>query len=505
MKSRFNSSYLAFTFGCTLFLSLGFSLANYIHIPMEGVKDLFLNFIHFLIVALGTFCLCYLLAINKYLFAILFPIVTALCAIIAYFIYSLNLTFTTSILDAALHNDLRTSIDVISLPLVLTIFFSLFIAISAVFYRIKHIRFRFKWVEILAILILFEIVYTINLKRNNSICQRLPFSVCYVGKTYLSQMKSLKQHRLSIGTDAHTSTDSLAIVLVIGEATRSDHLQLNGYWRNTNPRLSHIPVISFPHIYSEWTHTNTSLPHFLTRSDSINHNPAFCEKSFISIFNLCGFTTSWIANQEPAASYLPFVKEAQTIFYVNPANSVYIFNKKWLDSDMLSYLEKQLKSATPKKLIVMHTIGSHWWYNDHFTDCFVSFKPILKTKIIPPKDKAEIINSYDNTVVYTDYFLSKVIEKLEPISACMVYLSDHGESLGENGKWLHAQDNEAEKNPACLIWCSEKYIEKHLQMYQNIIRNKDKKWPTEFLFSSILSLAEITTGIKNNKLDITAF
>ncbi len=488
---------------CSLFISLGFTLSNYIHVPINGIFDLILNTIHFSIVGLGILVLCYLIAINKYLFAAVFPLIVLLSAAVSYFVYFQNLTFTTSIIDAALHNDIRTSMDVVSFPFILYVLISFFISVFAIIYRFKYVTFEFKKIELIVILIFALGVYTANYKRNNSVWQRLPFSLYYVSNMYLSQLQSCDQPRQKTGIDATSNADSLTIVLVIGEACRADHMQLNGYARNTNPNLEQLHVISYANVFSEWTHTNASLPHFLTRSDSANHKPAIQEQSFISIFNRCGYFTSWVANQEPAPSYMPFAKENQAIIYVNPANSVYTFNKKWLDTDILTHLRKLVTLPAQKKLIVLHTIGSHWWYNDHFTDSFAAFKPILKTKNVSSDNKTEMINSYDNTIVFTDYFLSKVIAQLQTLNACMIYLSDHGESLGEDGKWLHAQENEAEKYPACVMWFSEKYRDKYPELYTNIEENKDKRWRTEFLFSSLLSIANINTVVKKEKLDIT--
>ena len=496
-------SFSFFTIFCTLLISIGFTLSNYVHIPIGNSKDVLLNIVHFGIVSLGTFALCYLLSINKFLFSIVFPLLVFVCSVIAYFNFFQNLTFTTSVLDAALHNDMRTSLDLVSFPCVLFVMISLLLAYIAVYYRFKYVAFKFKIIETIFVCISAFVALYINNVQNFTVEQRLPFSIYHVEAMYLSQLQRCDLPRQKIGVDAKSSNDSIVIVLVIGESCRADHLQLNKYKRNTNPELSKLNVISYSNIFSEWTHTNLSLPHFLTRSDSVNHKPATKELSFISIFNLCNYHTYWLANQEPAHTYMPFVKEAQSLIYVNPANSVYNFNKKWLDTDIINPMDKVLTSPTPKKFLILHTIGSHWWYNDHFTDKYALFKPILNTKAISSSNKEAMINSYDNTLVYTDLFLSQVISKLRKLNACMIYLSDHGESLGENGNWLHAQDNEPEKNPACIIWFSKKYKSRNSNVVSNVEKNKDKKWRTEFLFSSILSISDIQTKYKNDNLDIT--
>ncbi|HUX52913.1 MAG TPA: phosphoethanolamine transferase [Williamwhitmania sp.] len=503
MRDKINFRFLLFVLALTIFTGVAFTLSNYIHVPVDGLKDWILTIGHFLIVMLGCFALYYFMAINKYLFALAFPIAVLATSIIAYFVYFLNVNLTTSILDAALHNDLRTSLDLVTLPVLLFCASSLAISIAAVIFRFKFVAYKFKLIELIAVCIIGLSVFEVNQLRNNTIYQRLPFSIYYVSKMYVSQRQSDSKPRIEVGNDAYCTADTVTVVLVIGEAARADHFQLNGYKRATNPLLSKLPVVSFPHIYSEWTHTNPSLAHFLTRSDSANHEPSITECSFISIFNRCGFATTWIANQEPAPSYTPFVKEAKKVVYVNPSFSVYSYNKKWLDADDLPYLEQALNEAAPRKLIIIHTIGSHWWYNDHFTDSTTIFKPILETKNIALASKDEIVNSYDNTIVYTDYFLSKVISRLSSLNACMIYLSDHGESLGENGKWLHAQGNEPEKHPACMLWFSKKYINQQPKSYANIVANKNKKWRTDFVFHSILSIGGINSNSMAGGVDIT--
>ncbi len=498
-----NYHFLLFVFLITIFSCCFTTLSNYVHTPIDGFKDLTLTVLHFLIVTIGCFAFYYFLALNKYVFTLFFPLISSVSATIAYFVFFQNVTFTTSILDAALHNDIRTSLDLITLSLVLFVGSSITISVFAVFYRFKKIVYRFRWIEFIAVFLIGTFIYQINIYRNNSIFQRLPFSIYFVAKIYSQQIQNVSRSRSEFALDAYCQSDTVTLVLIIGESARADHFQLNGYKRATTPMLSKTTSISYPNIYSEWTHTNPSLAHFLTRSDSLNHEPSLTEQSFISIFNRCGYATTWIANQEPAPNYMPLVKEAQNVTYVNPGFSVYNYNKKWLDLDALSHLEQSLKVNAPRKLIIIHTIGSHWWYNDHFTDSTTIFKPILETKNIIYASQSELINSYDNTIVSTDYFLSKIINHLEGLNACMVYLSDHGESLGENGKWLHAQDNEPEKNPACILWFSQKYISKHNAKYLKILANKNKKWRTDFLFHSILSVGDIKSNTLNCGVDIS--
>jgi glucan phosphoethanolaminetransferase (alkaline phosphatase superfamily) len=275
-------------------------------------------------------------------------------------------------------------------------------------------------------------------------------------------------------------------------------MQLNGYHRNTNPKLSERhDVYSFTGIFSEYTHTNRSLPHILTRADSVNTERAFQEKSLISLFVQCGFKTAWISNQDPAATYVSFINECDTVAYVHPEMSVYNYNN-WLDEDMLPYIEKMIPEKFNKRLYILHTIGSHWYYNNHYSSDYEIFKPITKSRIISQNTPDQIINSYDNTVLYTDFFVNEVIKLFESKNAVVIFLSDHGELLGEDGMWLHASDHDALKNPAMFVWFSDAYLSRNKLIINAIKHNRLKFYRTDFFYHSVLSAA----GIKSETISM---
>ncbi len=91
-------------------------------------------------------------------------------------------------------------------------------------------------------------------------------------------------------------------------------------------------------------------------------------------------------------------------------------------------------STADKHLFVLHTIGSHWYYNFHVTDSLQLFRPLTDSRIVTQNSEQQMLNSYDNTILYLDYFLDTLIERFEDRVAVVIYLSDHGESLGEDGK-----------------------------------------------------------------------
>ena len=102
-----------------------------------------------------------------------------------------------------------------------------------------------------------------------------------------------------------------------------------------------------------------------------------------------------------------------------------------------------------------------------------------------------MINSYDNTVLYTDYIIDKLIAELRERNAVLVYLSDHGEALGEEGHYLHAGDYPPLHNPACFVYCSPRYTALHADKINTLKENRTKRFRTDFLFHTILDAADI--------------
>ena len=145
-------------------------------------------------------------------------------------------------------------------------------------------------------------------------------------------------------------------------------------------------------------------------------------------------------------------------------------------------------------------IGSHWYYNNKYTKEFEKFTPVTNSKYVGALSEEQLINSYDNTILYLDYFLNSLIEKLKKSSkeTLLIYLSDHGEILGENGQWFHAQNNTASENPAMLVWYSESFKINNPEIVKNLLNNRYQKFSTDFLFHSILDISKIK-GFEINK------
>ncbi|OYZ62107.1 MAG: hypothetical protein B7Y17_04410 [Sulfuricurvum sp. 24-42-5] len=178
------------------------------------------------------------------------------------------------------------------------------------------------------------------------------------------------------------------------------------------------------------------------------------------------------------------------------------------DEGMLVGLQEYI-DAHPKGeiVIVLHQMGNHGpAYYKRYPKSFEKFSPVCKSNQLEQCTQSQITNAYDNAILYTDYFLSKVIGLLkandEKFATAMFYVSDHGESLGENGLYLHgfpyAIAPEAQKHVPAVMWFGKQYeIKKEI-----VKRNASKAYNHDFLYHTMLGMLEVNTSIYRPELDI---
>lgn len=488
-----NKHFYIFVTVVTVFIGVVFTSADFVTAPYANLKDIVILFMQWGIMMIALFTVIYLLSLNRYVFSFFFPILSFSSACLVYFRYTSGTILTTMILDAALDNDIQISLELITPGLLIFSLLFLLISILIVIYRFRKIEIAGVVINSLIAFVLFFVIFNVP-RFKNPIEERIPFNLYFISYRYLSERVEALTERPSFnGQIECTSEEDLQVIFVIGESLRFDHLAFNGYERNTTPFLLKEDILSFPNIYSEYTYTNASIPHMLTRADSIHAEYAYTERSFIDLFKKCGFNTIWLANQESAKSYVYFMNECNHLIYANTNRSSYTFDK-WTDADLLPLFD-QFINEKKKQLIILHTIGSHWYYNAHFPDEFEIFKPTIKSRVVSSNTFEEMINSYDNTVLYTDYFIYQLIERLRDKNSVLIYLSDHGEALGEDGVWLHAVEEEHIHYPACFIWLSQVYKENNMDKYIKLVENRNRRYRTDFLFHTILESANIESDL----------
>ncbi len=471
------------------FIVLFITLSSYIYIPFGDAKAFFIYVIHFLLLQFSVFGFVYLLSLVKKLFLVVFPLIFLVLASLSFWVYTQDITISIGLMQAIVESKIDIVIDTISIQFLAF----LFIAITSLFFLMKSFK-RLKTNGINTPLFLFAIcgIATFFLVENykyGAFKRKLPYSAYFALKDYVNK-SNIKLKEVPQGVT--TSAKNIEIIFVLGESVRADHLGLNGYDRNTTPQLAlQNNIVSFTNIYTPLTYTAISVPQILTDKSITDVN----DKKWTSLYSVlknADFVTNWIGNQTLEKSYREIVQTNDSVKIIDKFHSVLSF-KKEQDMTILKYFKDD--KINKNKISTLHMIGSHWYYNSRVTKNFEYYKPIVKSKYVGSSTSEELINAYDNTILYLDTFLNKLITGLKKSSknTILIYLSDHGEILGEDGKWFHAQEHKASKNPAMIVWFSDTFKNSYPLKIERLMAKKQDSISTDFLFHSILDIG----GIEN--------
>jgi len=327
----------------------------------------------------------------------------------------------------------------------------------------------------------------------------------YINQTYFSPQVVVQ----TLGTDARLPTTDLdreLVILVIGEATRADRLSLNGYQRETTPLLQKEDVISFTEMYSCGTSTAYSVPCMFSifPRDQYSSSKAESTENLLDVLNYAGVNILWRDNNTDS---IKVASKAEYQDYrlpdVNP-----VCDEECRDVGMLVGLQEYIdKKKQGDIFIVLHQMGNHGpAYYKRYPEAYERYTPVCRSNLFDECTKEEISNAYDNAILYTDYFLSEVIQLLKKNSGrfetAMVYMSDHGESLGEHSVYLHglpyAIAPDAQTHIGSVFW-----IDDGFKIDKKALRDKaGGKFSQDNLIHTILGLMEIETTVYDKNLDI---
>lgn len=288
-------------------------------------------------------------------------------------------------------------------------------------------------------------------------------------------------------------------VLVIGESARSENLSLNGYSRCTTPRLSQRRnLVSFPHFYSQAGTTEQSVPHMISRLPVLHHSEVNREKTLPEAFQEAGFESAWLTNKS-RANYLERVLESMDMRF-ETGKDMSVTNN--YDEHLLMPLQNVLSNGVHQQFIVVHTMGSHWKYDTRYPASFEQFTPSLgqsfSLSMIQPSNKQKLVNAYDNTILYTDYFLDSLltIVDAQDIPAVVIYMSDHGENLYDDERELILHGNySASKwlfHVPFLVWYSDEYALLYPEKTAQLQAHAESRDNSSVLFASMLDAAGLS-------------
>jgi lipid A ethanolaminephosphotransferase len=296
-----------------------------------------------------------------------------------------------------------------------------------------------------------------------------------------------------------TDKQQKLVILVVGETVRSDHMSLNGYQRDTNPELSRQQrLISYSDISSCGTSTAISVPCMFAYAghDDFSPDEAQHTENVLDILNRAGVNVLWRDNNSDSKGVASRITYED---YKSPSLNT-VCDTECRDVGMLVGLQQYIDSHPGDKLIVLHQMGSHGpAYFKRYPQEFERFKPACRSAELSECSDEEITNAYDNSILYTDYFLSKVIDFLKKntpeYQAAMFYISDHGESLGENGIYLHGLPYliapDAQTKVPLIAWIGETSAIDH----EKTLALKTAPNSHDALFVTLLQTFEVFTDL----------
>ncbi len=226
------------------------------------------------------------------------------------------------------------------------------------------------------------------------------------------------------------------LVLVIGESTNRQHMSLYGYPRKTTPLLDAMKddLLIFQKVIGPRPYTIEALQQVLTFADQKNPDLYLTKPSIMNVMKQAGYKSFWITNQQTMTRrntmLTTFSKQTDKQVYLNHTR---LQNSRQYDGDVLAPFAEALQDPAPRKFIVLHLLGTHMKYKYRYPDEYIHFKDNAGLAPVLNDDKVEVINAYDNAVLYNDYVVANIIKqyKASQQSGFLVYFSDHGEDVYE--------------------------------------------------------------------------
>jgi lipid A ethanolaminephosphotransferase len=322
-------------------------------------------------------------------------------------------------------------------------------------------------------------------------------------------------------TYAATGVKPPLFVVVVGETARADHFALNGYGRETTPELAAREVASWRKVHSCGTNTLASVPCMFSPLGKEGYENAKDDhENLVDVAQAAGLAVLWIDNQPGGCKGVcERVPNATAISGLDAASKAALCSgDECLDDALLIGLERRIEALAPERrakgvLLLLHQMGSHGpaYYKRSSAD-MKRFVPECKTNVLSSCSHGELVNAYDNSIAYTDRFLGRTIDWLKTQStryaAGMLYLSDHGESLGEFGIFLHGLPYqiapEVQKHIPMVVWF-DPILQARISLSTTCLKaDRDTALTHDNLYHTVLGVMDITTPSYQRPLDAFA-
>lgn len=465
-------------------------------------------------------------------------------AVGGYFMLTYGVVIDSTMMVNVLQTDLRESRDLTSWKL---FFFILFFAVLPMIWLWRQrVRRLSAWSQLLGNALLFVAGCVLSIvavlpnyqdfastMRNNI---QLRFLINPLNSFYaLSEVALQPFHQSAVaivplGLDAKLGStyanqpQSPLLVLVVGETARSGNFGINGYARDTTPALIQLQknsdkrgeLTSFRNVWSCGTSTATALPCMFSHlGKAAFEDSSQSYENLIDVLQRAGLAVIWLENQSGCKGVCDRVQSVSTGRLNDPR---FCNTGECFDEMMLHQLSERMAALPIDRLdkgivVVMHQMGSHGpAYYKRTPEAFKKFQPECSTNILQDCTRAELTNAYDNTLRYTDHFLNSVVKYLKDIhpqaQTAMMYVADHGESLGENNIYLHglpyAIAPDVQKRVPWISWMSNDFLQRSRINPACLNKQKDQPLSHDNYFHSVLGLMDIQTAAYRPELDVYA-
>ncbi|BFT61850.1 phosphoethanolamine--lipid A transferase [Pseudomonas moorei] len=344
----------------------------------------------------------------------------------------------------------------------------------------------------------------------------------YVGASFgylREQVASVQQPFVKIAEDAQRNPAWQAhdrkslTVLVVGESARAENFGILGYNRDTTPKLNkEAGLIAFTDVHSCGTETAVSVPCMFSNMgrDNYDASKAKNQEGLLDVLKRAGLDVIWRDNQSGCKGTCDRVTLDDVSDLKDP---VLCANSECRDEILLQGLQHFIDTLSKDTVLVLHQMGSHGpEYFKRYPKEFERFTPVCESNALNNCSRESIVNGYDNTLVYTDHVLSTLIDLLrsnqQKVDTAMLYLSDHGESLGEYNLFLHGTPYmlapEQQKHVAMLAWFSDSYQKSFSVDAHCLQQGRDKPLSQDNLFHSMLGLLQVNSKTYDPDLDMFA-
>lgn len=335
------------------------------------------------------------------------------------------------------------------------------------------------------------------------------------GSVAVGDLRAAVPHQ-PIGLDATPAVTWLGVrprvlVLVVGETARAANWGLDGYARQTTPQLAALPgLVNFDRVGSCGTSTEVSLPCMFAPIGRRDYDESRIrsQDSLLDVVARAGVGVHWRDNQSGCKGVCARMPSDT----VSAQNAPGLCNdERCLDEGLLLGLDEQLAKAQGTQIIVLHQLGSHGpSYFRRYPKAFAKFQPACEDDDLRLCSREEIVNAYDNSLLYTDHVLASLVAKLQAASdrvdTALVYVSDHGESLGENNLFLHgipyAIAPDEQTHVPMVMWMSGGFAQAGQIDLQCLKKRAAQPVSHDHLFHTLLDLLDVRTALYAGDYDL---